>query len=108
MVEVGKLGLLNLLHMMQTLGESFGTVNLTHVGFSPFDNPEIAYAVIIPQASLESVYKTNFSTPLARELVDKYFEIQEKNANLKNTDPSVTSIVQPAFTNDKIDEEEIE
>lgn len=90
------------------LGESFGTVNLTHVGFSPFDNPEIAYAVIIPQASLEYVYKTNFSTPLARELVDKYFEIQKKNANLKNTDPSVTSTVQPAFTNDKIDEEEIE
>jgi cell division protein FtsI/penicillin-binding protein 2 len=90
------------------LGESFGTVNLTHVGFAPFDNPEIAYAVIIPQASLEYVYKTNFSTPLARELVDKYFEIQEKNVALKGTDSSVISTIQPAFTNDKIDEEETE
>ena len=89
-------------------GKSFGTVNLTHVGFSPFDNPEIAYAVIIPQASLESVYKTNFSTPLARELVDKYFEIQEKNANLKKYRPINYINVQPAFTNDKIDEEETE
>lgn len=54
------------------------TVNLTHVGFAPYDNPEIAYALVIPDASLESSYKTNFSTAIAKELVDKYFDIKKK------------------------------
>ncbi|MEI4770896.1 penicillin-binding protein 2 [Psychrobacillus sp. FJAT-51614] len=83
------------------------TVNLTHIGFAPFDNPEIAYALVIPQASLESSYKTNFSTPIAKELVDKYFEIQLKNSTLKeNEDASLYPTIKPAFTNEKIDEEE--
>lgn len=89
-------------------GTSFATVNLTHVGFAPFDNPEIAYAVLIPQASLESSYKTNFSTPFARELVDKYFEIQKKNAALKEDDSTPMPKIKPAFTNELIDEEQAE
>lgn len=58
--------------------QTFNTVNLTHIGFAPYENPEIAYALVIPHASLESSYKTNFATPIARRLVDKYFEIKQK------------------------------
>ncbi|WP_391116069.1 peptidoglycan D,D-transpeptidase FtsI family protein [Psychrobacillus sp. L3] len=86
--------------------KSFSTVNLTHIGFAPFDNPEIAYALVIPWASLESNYKSSFATPIARELVDKYFEIQQKNEALKEIDSTTTPAIKPAFTNDKIDEEE--
>lgn len=87
---------------------NFKTVNLTHIGFAPFDNPEIAYALVIPQAALEADYKVNFSTPIARKLVDKYFEIQQKNSTLKENEPSPTKLIKPAFTNEKIDEEETE
>ena len=88
--------------------KSFRTVNLTHVGFAPFDNPEIAYALVIPWASLESNYKSNFSTAIARQLVDKYFEIQQKNGALKENEASPLPTIKPAFTNDKIDEEATE
>ena len=27
------------------------TINLSHVGFAPYENPEIAYAVVIPNIS---------------------------------------------------------
>ncbi|TQR19537.1 peptidoglycan D,D-transpeptidase FtsI family protein [Psychrobacillus vulpis] len=86
----------------------FSTVNLTHIGFAPYENPEIAYAVLIPWASLESDYKTNFSTALTRQLVDEYFKIQQKNAGLKENDSTATPTIKPAYTNDKIDEEETE
>ena len=85
---------------------SFRTVNLTHIGFAPFDNPEIAYALVIPRASLESNYKTSFATPIARELVDEYFKIQKKNEAKKENESTTTPSIKPAFTNDKIDEEE--
>ncbi|ALC84961.1 penicillin-binding protein [Bacillus sp. FJAT-22090] len=83
------------------------TVNLTHIGFAPYDNPEIAYALVIPHASLESSYKTNVSTGIARQLVDKYFEIQLKNGALKDSEEAMPiPTIKPAFTNEKIDEEE--
>lgn len=84
------------------------TVNLTHVGFAPYDNPEIAYALVIPHAALESVYETNSSTPIARRLVDKYFEIKQKNNTTTAGDSTSTPLIKPAFTNAKIDEEETE
>lgn len=64
--------------------------------------------MLIPQASLESSYKTNFSTPFARELVDKYFEIQKKNAALKENDSTSMPQIKPAFTNEVIDEGQAE
>ncbi|MEK4084576.1 peptidoglycan D,D-transpeptidase FtsI family protein [Psychrobacillus sp. FSL K6-1415] len=90
------------------LRTNINTVNLTHVGFIPYDNPEIAYALVIPDASLESTYKTNFSTPIAKRLVDKYFEIKKKNNATTAGDSTSTPLIKPAFTNDKIDEEETE
>jgi len=89
-------------------GKSFQTVNLTHIGFAPYDNPEIAYAIVVPWASEASVYESNYTSALAREVVDKYFEIQKKNDVLKENESSSTPTIKPAFTNDKIDEEETE
>lgn len=89
------------------LKKNFQTVNLTHIGFAPFDNPEIAYAIVIPWASLEENFKVNFATGITRKLVDKYFEIQLKNGALKESEFSATPSIKPAFTNEKIDEEEM-
>ncbi|WP_419959013.1 peptidoglycan D,D-transpeptidase FtsI family protein [Psychrobacillus sp. BM2] len=104
----GKTGTAQSSYFDAELWRTFDTVNLTHIGFAPYDNPEIAYALVIPHASLESSYKTNFSTPIARRLVDKYFEIKQKNNATKVNDATSTSLIKPAFTNAKIDEEETE
>ncbi|MEK3981207.1 penicillin-binding protein 2 [Psychrobacillus sp. FSL K6-2836] len=104
----GKTGTAQASHFDADLWQTFNTVNLTHIGFIPYDNPEIAYALVIPDASLESTYKTNFSTPIAKRLVDKYFEIKQKNNATSVSDSTSSSLIKPAFTNAKIDEEETE
>ena len=64
--------------------------------------------LLVPWASLETNYKTNFTTPLSRDLVDKYFEIKQKNNALKENESTATPLIKPPFTNDLIDEENAE
>ena len=71
-----------------------------------FDHPEIAYALVIPDDWLAQSCTANFSTGIARELVDKYFDIKKKNKETTELDSTSTSLIKPAFTNAKIDEEE--
>ena len=60
--------------------EKYGTdtINIVHVGYAPFEDPEIAYAIIFPWAT------TNFDIYLpqgnetARELLDAYFDLKKK------------------------------
>ncbi|GGA32154.1 peptidoglycan D,D-transpeptidase FtsI family protein [Psychrobacillus lasiicapitis] len=104
----GKTGTAQSFYTDPELKKRVATVNLTHIGFAPFDNPEIAYAIVVPQASIESSYKTNFVTPIARELVDKYFEIKQKNNALKDNDSSATPLIKAPYTNDSIDEKNAE
>lgn len=104
----GKTGTAQSFFYDPALKQSQRTVNLTHVGFAPYDNPEVAYAVVVPWASLESSYKTNFTTRLTRELVDKYFEIQQKKHTLIEQETTVTPMIKPPYTNDSIDEEDNE
>ncbi len=55
------------------------TVNLTHVGFAPFESPEIAFSVIIPNVSTDrNDYTSLWSNGLAREALDTYFDIKKK------------------------------
>ena len=54
------------------------TINLVHVGFAPFDKPEVAYAVVIPWASTNLNPSTYYNNTIAREVLDKYFELQNK------------------------------
>ena len=84
---------------------TYKTVSLSHVGFAPFNNPQIAYSTMIPWASLEDVYETNVSTPLTRELVDAYFEIMERRAGEEKVDSLYPQII-PSISEDTIDEED--
>ena len=55
------------------------TVNLTHVGFAPFESPEIAFSVIIPNVSSDrNDYTSRWSNDIAREALDIYFDIKKK------------------------------
>ncbi|KOS68310.1 penicillin-binding protein [Lysinibacillus contaminans] len=55
------------------------TINLVHVGFAPFDKPEVAYAVVIPWASTNLNPSTYYNNTIARQVLDKYFELQNKH-----------------------------
>lgn len=82
------------------------TTNLTHVGFAPYENPEIAYAVVIPWATTNfNIYLSN-NNVIARKAVEAYFDIKAKNE--KAAENTSKQKIQPAITNDKIEEDEQE
>lgn len=59
--------------------ERYGTYSITvsHIGFAPKDNPEVAYAVIMPWMSTTAEHATP-NNEIAREAVDKFFELKKK------------------------------
>ncbi|MFE3575597.1 peptidoglycan D,D-transpeptidase FtsI family protein [Lysinibacillus sp. NPDC059133] len=91
------------------LKEYYGTETLTftHVGFAPYENPEIAYAVVIPWATTGREHLSN-NNVIARDALDKYFELKAKYNAEKVTDSNVKQPISPAITKDKIGEDEQE
>ncbi len=92
------------------LREHFGTntINLTHVGFAPYENPEIAYAVVIPWATTNMNQHLVNNNLIARRSLDKYFELKAKYEAEKVTDSKVNQPILPAITEEKIGEDEQE
>lgn len=87
---------------------STSTVNLTHVGFAPYDNPEIAYAVVIPWATTNMNVYLSHNNVIARKAVEKYLELKKKNEETKVSESTVQQKILPAITDDKIEEDEEE
>ncbi|MFJ7731573.1 peptidoglycan D,D-transpeptidase FtsI family protein [Lysinibacillus sp. NPDC097231] len=90
------------------LREYYGTntINLTHVGFAPYENPEIAYAVVIPWATTNLNQHLSNNNEIARRSLDKYYELKEKYEAEKISDSNVKQPILPAVTKDKIGEDE--
>lgn len=57
------------------------SINTSHVGFAPFDNPEVAYAVLIPYITTNDNKVPPASNEIAREALDKYFELKNKKVS---------------------------
>ncbi|MFJ8260642.1 peptidoglycan D,D-transpeptidase FtsI family protein [Rummeliibacillus sp. NPDC094406] len=59
---------------------SYGTktLTITHIGFAPYDNPEIAYAVVIPWVTTSGSITNSTNNIIARQAIEKYFELQKK------------------------------
>jgi cell division protein FtsI/penicillin-binding protein 2 len=89
-----------------TKRENWGdqTINSTHIGFAPFDKPEIAYAVIMPWAPYYNGQYESTGTILAREVVDAYFEITKKNEAVEELESSTLRTIKPAFSETLIKE----
>lgn len=88
--------------------EKYGTdtINLVHVGYAPFENPEIAYAIIYPWATTD--FDTYFTqgNETARELLDAYFELKKKYATEGLTASQVAMPIIKAST-ETLDEDEV-
>lgn len=62
--------------------ELHGTVNvnIAHVGFAPYENPEIAYAVVIPYVTTDPTKVPKTNNEIARAAADKFFELKEQRS----------------------------
>ena len=92
------------------LREYYGTEvkSYSHVGFAPYENPEIAYAVIIPWASTNYSVSHPHANNIARRSLDKYFELKAKYETTKVSESNVEQPILPAITEEKIGEDEQE
>ncbi|RLJ87113.1 peptidoglycan D,D-transpeptidase FtsI family protein [Planococcus citreus] len=55
-------------------------VNIAHVGFAPYEDPEIAYAVVIPFVTTNPREVPRTNNEIARAAADKYFELKEQRS----------------------------
>lgn len=86
--------------------EEYGTqtINLTHVGFAPYENPEVAYAVVIPWVTTNyDVYQPQ-NNEIAREILDVYFKLKDKYATEGISESTVEQKILPSTTDEKIEE----
>ncbi|MFY0519623.1 peptidoglycan D,D-transpeptidase FtsI family protein [Lysinibacillus sp. UGB7] len=90
------------------LTEHYGTetTNLTHVGYAPYENPEIAYAVLIPWVTTNFKIYLDHNNEIARRSLDKYYELKDKYDSTKVNDSNVEPPILPAITKEKIGEDE--
>ncbi|MCU9613883.1 penicillin-binding protein 2 [Caldibacillus lycopersici] len=65
----------------QSYKDGKSTYNLSFVGYAPFDDPEIAISVIVPNAYYGSNQPYSISNVISQRVFRKYFELKEKRQN---------------------------
>lgn len=71
------------------------SVNLTHIGFAPAENPEVAYAFVIPYASTNRAdyrFANKAMGELVRQSLDNYFELKEQRLSVNNVETTSQAI----------------
>ncbi|KAA0966066.1 penicillin-binding protein 2 [Sporosarcina sp. ANT_H38] len=70
------------------------TINLSHVGFAPYENPEIAYAVVIPNISTDQRVYKYAQNDIVKQAVDEYFKLKAKRAKEETSTAAKQPIIQ--------------
>ncbi|MBO0600350.1 penicillin-binding protein 2 [Sporosarcina sp. E16_3] len=70
------------------------TINLSHVGFAPYENPEIAYAVVIPNISTNQRIYPYAQNEIVKQAVDEYFILKAKRAKEETSTAGKQPIIQ--------------
>lgn len=78
------------------------SITTTHVGFAPYDNPEVAYSVMIPYITTNTRVVPPTSNLIAREALDKYFELRGTKSEVS------PSVIKPPYSDEVIEEGEEE
>ncbi|HSJ36592.1 MAG TPA: penicillin-binding transpeptidase domain-containing protein [Planococcus sp. (in: firmicutes)] len=78
------------------------SITTTHVGFAPFENPEVAYAVMIPYITTDTGVVPPTTNLITRAALDKYFELRETNLE------ESPSVIKPPYSDEVIEEGEEE
>ncbi|MGR6897472.1 peptidoglycan D,D-transpeptidase FtsI family protein [Rummeliibacillus sp. BSL5] len=77
------------------------TLSVTHIGFAPYNNPEIAYAVVVPWITTNETY-TAINNIIARKAVETYFSLQKDHMQ-KQKQSTKEKITKPKNTESKND-----
>ncbi|WP_435994466.1 peptidoglycan D,D-transpeptidase FtsI family protein [Rossellomorea sp. LjRoot5] len=72
--------------------------NTTLIGYAPYDNPEVAYATVVPASHIQAsgVADPYVNKYISRRVMDKYFELKKKRAEEEKDPTSVNKKVENA------------
>ncbi|WP_078379693.1 peptidoglycan D,D-transpeptidase FtsI family protein [Sutcliffiella halmapala] len=56
------------------------TLNFNLIGYAPYDNPEISFAIMVPYASTDFNVTGGISTEIGDEIMKAYFDLKKKRA----------------------------
>ncbi|WP_163103409.1 peptidoglycan D,D-transpeptidase FtsI family protein [Peribacillus alkalitolerans] len=59
------------------------TMNLTLVGYAPYDNPEVSFSVVVPWAYQGRTNGHTMNQDIGRKIMDAYFELKKARAGQK-------------------------
>lgn len=76
----GKTGTAQSFYYNPETKELIPTWNLTLVGYAPFNNPEIAFSVVVPYAYQSSNSPYPINNVIGRRILDAYFDLQKEYA----------------------------
>ena len=65
------------------------TYNLTLVGYAPYDNPEVSFAVVVPWATQGN--SDGINNRIGRRILDTYFELKAERAKGNVTNDATTT-----------------
>ncbi|MCH1624942.1 peptidoglycan D,D-transpeptidase FtsI family protein [Ferdinandcohnia quinoae] len=85
----GKTGSAESFYYENETGKLYETVNSTLVGYAPFDNPEVAFAVVIPYAYKSKSHVMN--QKIGEAILDKYFELKAKDRTVTDQEQTTTT-----------------
>jgi len=63
------------------------TRNLTLVGYAPYDNPEVAFAVVVPWAYQNERNRYPINNKIGAKILDAYFELKQQRMKEGQTEP---------------------
>jgi cell division protein FtsI/penicillin-binding protein 2 len=58
--------------------KTHSTYNLTLVGYAPYDNPEVAFAIVVPDLDTD---KNPVNKIIGQKILEKYFELKRANSS---------------------------
>jgi cell division protein FtsI/penicillin-binding protein 2 len=60
--------------------EKIETLNFNLVGYAPYDNPEMAFAIVVPKASTNFSVTGGVTTEIGDAVMEAYFDLKQKRA----------------------------
>ncbi|HJF33879.1 MAG TPA: penicillin-binding protein 2 [Sporosarcina psychrophila] len=79
----------------QAFSSGKSTINLSHVGFAPYENPEIAYAILIPNITTKpGDHTTGAQNKIIQQAIDEYFKLKVKRAKEEISTAAEQPIIQ--------------
>lgn len=62
-------------------GVKYNTINRAIIGYAPMDNPQVAFAVMVPNIGINAKEEGNIANRIAERILDTYFELLEEQGD---------------------------